>query len=163
MPHKHFKNDGSHQRWSGRCVCIHGRLTCRLSGQANTPLPSGGFFHSFSRQWPHHQFGKVCFCNTLLEILGHRISATGVAPTADHAAEIKNCPLPQDIKQLQRFLSMVNFHLHFLSNCAQVLKPLTDLLKGGAKTLEWTASAQEAFQDAKRLLAAVVLTSCPKR
>jgi hypothetical protein len=33
---------------------------------------------------------------------------------------------------------------------------LTDLLKGGAKTLEWTASAQEAFQNEKRLLAAVV-------
>jgi hypothetical protein len=31
--------------------------------QANTPPPSGGFFHSFSRQWPRHQFGKVCFCN----------------------------------------------------------------------------------------------------
>jgi hypothetical protein len=86
---------------------------------------------------------------------------TGAAPTANHAAEIKNCPLPQDIKQLQRFLSMVNFYLHFLSNCAQVLKPLTDLLKGGAKTLEWTASAQEAFQDAKRLLAAEVLLQHP--
>jgi hypothetical protein len=33
-----------------------------------------------------------------LEILGHTISATGVAPTVDHAAEIKNCPPPQDIK-----------------------------------------------------------------
>ncbi len=37
-----------HHRWSGRCVCIHGRLTSRFSGQANTPPPSGGFFHSFS-------------------------------------------------------------------------------------------------------------------
>ncbi len=77
------------------------------------------------------------------------ISVTGAAPTANHAAEIKNCPPTQDIKQLQRFLSM-------LSKCVQILKPLTDLLKGGAKTLEWTASAQEAFQNAKRLLAAAV-------
>ncbi len=36
------------------------------------------------------------------------------------------------------------------------MKLLTDLLKGGAKTLEWTVSAQEAFQIAKRLLAAAV-------
>jgi hypothetical protein len=41
------------------------------------------------------------------------------------------------------------------------LKPLTDLLKGGAKTLEWTASAQEAFQNAKRLLTAAVLLQHP--
>jgi hypothetical protein len=51
---------------------------------------------------------------------------------------------------------MVNFYCRFLPNCAQVLRPLTDLLKGGAKTLEWTASAQEAFQSAKRLLVAAV-------
>jgi hypothetical protein len=44
----------------------------------------------------------------------------------------------------------------FLPKCAQILKPLTDLLKGGAKTLEWTISAQEAFQNSKCLLAAAV-------
>jgi hypothetical protein len=39
---------------------------------------------------------------------------------------------------------------------AQILKPLTDLLKGGAKTLEWIVSAQESFQNAKCLMAAAV-------
>jgi hypothetical protein len=51
---------------------------------------------------------------------------------------------------------MVNFYHRFLPNCAQILKPLTDLLRGGAKTLQWTATAQEAFQKAKCLLAAAV-------
>jgi hypothetical protein len=60
------------------------------------------------------------------------------------------------MKQLQCFLGMVNFYRRFLPSCAQILKPLTDLLKGGAKMLEWTVSAQEAFQRAKRLLAAAV-------
>ncbi len=75
---------------------------------------------------------------------------------ADHASEIKNCLPTQDIKQLQLFLGMVNFYHRFLPNCAQVLKPLTDLLRGGAKTLQWTATPQKAFQQAKRLLAAAV-------
>ncbi len=96
------------------------------------------------------------FATPSLETLGHKISATGAAPTADHAAEIKNCPPPQDIKQLQRFLGTVNFYRRFLPKCARILKPLTDLLRGGAKTLEWTVSAQEAFQNAKSLLAAAV-------
>ncbi len=78
---------------------------------------------------------KCVFATPSLEILGHTISATGAAPTADHAAEIENCPPPQDIKQLQRFLGMVNFYCRFLPNCAQVLKPLTDLLKGGGPKL----------------------------
>jgi hypothetical protein len=63
-------------------------------------------------------------------------------------------PPPQDIKQLQCFFGMVNFYHHFLPNCAQILKPLTNLLKGGVETLEWTASTQEVFQSAKCLLAA---------
>ncbi len=96
------------------------------------------------------------FATPSLEILGHTISATGAAPTADHAAEIKTCLHPQDIKQLQCFLGMVNYYCRFLPKCAQILKPVTDLLKGGAKTLEWTVSAQEAFQNAKCLLAAAV-------
>jgi hypothetical protein len=37
---------------------------------------------------------KCVFATPSLEILGHTISATGAAPTADHAAEIKNCPPP---------------------------------------------------------------------
>jgi hypothetical protein len=84
------------------------------------------------------------------------LATGGAAPTADHAAKIKLCLPPQKIKQLQRFLGMVKFYRRFLPNCTQVLRPLTDLLKGRAKMLEWTASAQEAFQGAKRLLAAAV-------
>jgi hypothetical protein len=99
---------------------------------------------------------KCVFATPSLEILSHTISAAGAAPTADHAAKIVLCPPPQDIKQLQHFLGMVNFYRHFLPKCAQVLRPWTDLLKGGAKTLEWMVSAQEAFQNAKRLLKAAV-------
>ncbi len=101
-------------------------------------------------------FEKYVFATPSLEILGHRILATGAAPTADHATKIENCPSPQDIKQLQRFLGMENFYHRFLPKCAQVLKPLTDLLKSGAKMLERTISAQETFQNAIRLLAAAV-------
>jgi hypothetical protein len=87
---------------------------------------------------------KCVFAAPSLEILGHTILGTGAAPTADYAAAIENCQPPQDIKQLQRFLGMVNLYRRFLPNCAQILKPLTDVLKGATKMLEWTASTQEA-------------------
>ncbi len=37
-----------------------------------------------------------------------------------------------------------------------MLRPLTYHLKGGPKTLEWTTTAQEAFQNTKSLLAQVI-------
>ncbi len=76
---------------------------------------------------------KCVFAVPSLEILGHMISVAGVAPMAGHAAEIELCPPPQDIKQLQRFLSMVTFYHRFLPNCAQVLGTLTDQLGGGGQ------------------------------
>ncbi len=78
----------------------------------------------------------MCFCSPSLDILGHTILVIGAAPTADHAAEIENFQPPQDIKWLQRLLGMVNFYCHFLPNRAQVLRPLMDLLRGGANMLE---------------------------
>jgi hypothetical protein len=116
----------------------------------------GAFFTALATNGLAINLDKCVFAAPSLDFLGHTISATGAAPTADHAAEITNCPPPQDITQLQCFLGMVNFYCHFLPNCAQVLRPLTDLLKGEAKTLEWSASAQEAFQNAKCLLAAAM-------
>jgi hypothetical protein len=62
---------------------------------------------------------EKCIFAAPSQILGHTISATGAAPTADHTAAIKNCPPPQDIKQLQCFLGMVYFYRRF---CPTALK-----------------------------------------
>ena len=88
---------------------------------------------------------KCVFAVPNLEFLGHKISAAGSSPLADQVDAIKSCPPPQDVKQLQSFLGTVNFYRRFLPKCAQVLRPLTDLLRGNPKTLVWTAAAQRAL------------------
>jgi hypothetical protein len=93
------------------------------------------FFNALATNGLAISLEKCVFAAPSVEILGHTISATGAAPTADHATEIENCLPPQDIKKLQRFLGMVNFYCCFLPNCPQVLKPLPDLLKGGGPKL----------------------------
>ncbi len=42
-----------------------------------------------------------------------------------------------------------------------MLRPLTNLIKGGPRVLEWTASAQESFQKTKQLLATAVMLQYP--
>jgi putative transposase len=75
---------------------------------------------------------KWVFASPTLELLGHMILEAGLAWTAEHTATIDSYPAPQDIKQFQRFLGMVNFYRRFPSGCACVLRPLTDL-KGSPK------------------------------
>ncbi len=72
------------------------------------------FFNALATNGLAINLEKCVFTAPSLEILGHTISAAGVAPTTDHATEIENCQPPQDIKQLQRFLGMVNFYRRFL-------------------------------------------------
>jgi hypothetical protein len=56
---------------------------------------------------------------------------------------------------------MVNFYRQFLTDCVRFLRPLTDFLRGSPKTLELTAAAEDALQDAKHLLTkAVPLQQC---
>jgi hypothetical protein len=74
---------------------------------------------------------------------------------------IQEFPAPNIIKQLQQFLGMINFYRRFLPRIAATLQPLTDLLRGNPNTLEWTASAADAFTAAKAALVATVLLSHP--
>ncbi len=70
-------------------------------------------------------------------------------------------PPPQDVKQLQQFLGMVNFYRRFLPGIARTLQPLTDALKGDPKTLEWPPAATATFGAAKAALAAAVPLAHP--
>jgi putative transposase len=79
------------------------------------------FFNALATNGLAINLEKCVFAVTSLEILGHTISATGSAPTAGHATEMESALPPQDIKQLQRFLGMVNFYCGFQPNCVQVL------------------------------------------
>jgi hypothetical protein len=56
---------------------------------------------------------------------------------------------------------MINFYRRFLPKIAATLRPLTDLLRGNPKTLDWSAAAAEAFSAAKAALVAAVPLSHP--
>ncbi len=58
---------------------------------------------------------------------------------------ITSWPLPSSIKELQRFLGFSNFYRRFISNYSTITSPLTDLLKGKAKSLSWNPNTTEAF------------------
>jgi hypothetical protein len=97
---------------------------------------------------------KCTFCVSSLTFLGHNVDSSGISPMEKHVKALTDFPPPSDLKQLQRFMGLINFYRRFLPSIAGTLQPLTDLLRGNPKTLVWSESAAAAFGAAKAALAA---------
>jgi RNase H-like domain found in reverse transcriptase/Integrase zinc binding domain len=67
---------------------------------------------------------------------------------------LQRLPVPTDLKELQRFLGLINFCHRFLPGIAAILLPLTNALRGLPRHLEVTAEMTAAVAAAKNALAA---------
>ena len=96
-----------------------------------------------------------------MEFLGLRGTGGGVAPLPAQIATIKDFPQPATMKKLQGFLGAVNFYRCFIPAAANILLPLTAVLKGskkGAEILAWSPLMMTAFSNIK---AALLRSVCP--
>ena len=97
-----------------------------------------------------------------LEFLGYQLSPSGLTPLRKHVLAVENFPPPANLKDLQRYLGMLNFFRRFLPSIAQTIKPLTDLLRSDKKSgllrsdkkqeFLWSPAAQTSFESSKRSL-----------
>jgi len=104
---------------------------------------------------------KCVFAQPTLSFLGHIVSSAGVSPQPSAIQAITDFPQPTNIKELQRFLGLLNFYRRFLPAAAAILRPLTDVLAGQPKHLTWTASMLQSFTAAKQLLSNATLLAHP--
>ena len=88
-----------------------------------------------------------------LTFLGHRIDKDGICPLPERVAVIQSFPVPSSLKSLRTFLGMVSYYRRFIPQCAHILTPLTDLLKGKGKSLAFTEEALAAFETIKKAIA----------
>ena len=107
--------------------------------------------------------GEKCVLGVAeVEYLGHVVSARGIRPMPDRVQAIQKYPRPGTVQHLQSFLGMANFYRRFIPAAAQVLKPLTDALRGGQRTkLEWTQEMEGAFLGVKQKLVEAVELAHP--
>ena len=96
---------------------------------------------------------KCEFGKSEVDFLGHKINSNGIAPLPAKTEAIRNFPPPDTMKKLRQFLGMVNFYRRFLPGCADILRPLTDILTS-IKNCEITLSeeALAAFNKIKTVL-----------
>jgi len=103
---------------------------------------------------------KCEFAVPQLTFLGHVVSAKGIAPLPDRVTAIQEFPRPTSTRKLREFLGLVNFYRRFVPHCADIVQPLTTLLrqtkpKTKLKTepLVWSSAATAAFPKIKEALA----------
>lgn len=66
------------------------------------------------------------------KLIGHIVSKQGITIDLERVSVILAFPLPNHKKGLQRFLGRINFLRRFILDIANLLKPLTAMLKKNA-------------------------------
>lgn len=108
---------------------------------------------------------KSHFAQSTVEFLGYTVSGDGILPLPDRVKAVTEFKLPSTVKQLRRFLALVNCYKRFLPHATDTQSHLRDLIPGNKKNdsrkLEWTDNAREAFEKCKQSLATATLLHYP--
>jgi len=102
----------------------------------------------------------VKFYHAKVTFLGHVVGQGQVALVSAKIEAIVKFPVPEDKKDLMRFLGMAGYYRKFCHNFSSLAEPLTALLKGGVKFV-WTATCQNAFNKIKTVLRSEPILMAP--
>ena len=103
---------------------------------------------------------KSFFGKQELEYLGYWVTRDGIQPLPKKVQAICNLEPPTSVKQVRKFIGMVNFYRDMWRKRSELLAPLTRLTSKDAK-FKWTEVEQKAFEDIKRILSRETLLAYP--
>ena len=86
-----------------------------------------------------------------IHFLGHTISSEGVKADPQKITAITEMPNPTSVKELQRFLGLMNYVSKFIPKYSEITAPLRELLQ---KNVEWSFDKpqQSAIEELKRII-----------
>ena len=102
---------------------------------------------------------KCQFFKTSVKFLGFIIDEQGIHADPTKTKAISEFPTPQNVKDLQRFMGMVNHLGKFVPQLAEKSEPLRQLLCKDTTWL-WTDPQQRAFDQIKTTLTSAEVLAC---
>lgn len=103
---------------------------------------------------------KCNFLKTEINYLGHNITSAGIFPDKQKLQGLLSLPVPKNLKELQRFLGIVNFYADFIENSKLIEIPLRKLLRKKIK-FEWGPEQETAFNNLKNAIASAKCLAHP--
>ena len=94
---------------------------------------------------------KCKFSVESLNYLGHVIDAEGVRADPAKVQAVTLFPVPKNVKDIQRFLGMVNQLAKFIPNISDLTKPFRELLSKKCEFI-WTDIHERSFEKLKNVL-----------
>lgn len=107
---------------------------------------------------------KCVFGAPEVTFLGYLISESGTKPLDGKVKAISDFPIPKTVRELRRFLGMVNYYRRFLPNAARIQAPLNALLTGSVKAshpVVIKGDSLQAFEACKSSLCEAALLAHP--
>ena len=80
--------------------------------------------------------------------LGVIIGADEIKMEEEKVKGVLNWPTPKCVKDVQKFLRLVNYYCQFIEGFASIARPLHDMVKKDQKW-DWTGKQKEAFRKLK--------------
>ncbi len=94
---------------------------------------------------------KCDFHRDEIELLGVTVNGKGFGLEEKKVTDVRNWPVPSNLKQLKGFIGFCNFYRRFLKNFSIVARPLHELDKKGVPW-KWEKIQQDAFDALKDLI-----------
>ena len=94
---------------------------------------------------------KCEFFKNEIEFLGVKLSKDGISPEPDKISTIDEFLLPEKPTMLRRYLGMIGFYRHLIPNFAQMVYPMTELMRLSdmKSDLVWSDEAVKSFETSK--------------
>jgi hypothetical protein len=93
-------------------------------------------------------------------ILGHILSAKGIAVDPSKVKDILEWKSPTRVHQVRSFLGLARYYRRFILDFSKIVKHIKELLKNDVK-FNWSPKCNEAFEQLKTLLATAPVLAQP--
>ena len=103
---------------------------------------------------------KCRFFQEEVAYLGLIVSREGISVDPTKVDKVRHWPIPQNSKDVQQFLGLVNYYRRFILGFVELAKPLHRLTEHNV-SFTWTKECQESFDDLRNKLTSTPVLAYP--